>query len=338
MKTAPLIIVLVALCGCGEKKKPVGSGDGVRIAPKSAPEVPGTGEEKSSLAEFIRNKRVFVLMEKEGSDEEVFAQFYGNGSYQAGSMLDGVAVSTDEPDKSGKYEVEGLAITIISDDGTEIMLDSSVPEPARGDKLTLTQEDGSQEILLVTRVEEAGIVKVMAPSQGMLVDKTDPGRISPQLGVAAAEAAIGFIAGGDAGSFRAYLARGGDVNGRDKDGNTLVAIASTYGRTEIAKMLIEEEADLDRKNKDGSTALMAAAFLGQVEIVKLLVDAGADASLRNNTNSTALESAQLPWAEAKGWVELLNALIFLPVGQALDMEEVRTGRMAAVEILRNVGD
>ena len=77
MKTAPLIIVLVALCGCGEKKKPVGSGDGVRIAPKSAPGVPETGEEKSSLAEFIRNKRVFVLMEKEGSDEEVLLNSMG---------------------------------------------------------------------------------------------------------------------------------------------------------------------------------------------------------------------------------------------------------------------
>ena len=128
------------------------------------------------------------------------------------------------------------------------------------------------------------------------------------------------------------------MNGEDKDGNTLLAVTATFGRSDIAKMLVAAEADLDRKNKDGSTALMTAAFLGEVEVVKLLVEAGADASLRNNTNTTALEAAELSWAEAKGILDFLNALIFVPTGQPLDMEKVKAGRIAAADILKGVGD
>ena len=128
------------------------------------------------------------------------------------------------------------------------------------------------------------------------------------------------------------------MNGEDKDGNTLLAVTATFGRSDITKMLVAAEADLDRKNKDGSTALMTAAFLGEVEVVKLLVEAGADASLRNNTNTTALEAAELSWAEAKGILDFLNALIFVPTGQPLDMEKVKAGRVAAADILKGVGD
>ena len=331
-------VVLVAICGCGEKKEPVTTGEGMKIRQSIIQEASKVPEAKVLLADFIKNKRVFVLMEKDGRDEEVFAQFYGNGTYQNGVLSEGEAVTTDAPDMKGTYEVDGLAITFTSEEGKEILLDSPAPELSRGDKLTLTQEDGSQEILLVTRVEEAGIVKVVNSSFGKAPETDDPGA-EPFLGEATStDAAIGFIAGGDVASFRAYLENGGDVNGQDKDGNTLLAVAAAYGRSEIAKTLIAREAALDRKNKDGSTPLHSAAFLGQVGIVKLLIDAGADASIRNNTNSTAPESAELAWAEAKGWVELLNAIMYLPLGQALDMDEVKAGRAAAAELLRNVGD
>lgn len=324
-----MVILLVALGGCGEKKTPAVSGNEVPNSPAVVPVTPQVIVEEKTLAEFIKNKRVYIGV----GAETGFGQFYGNGTWQTGSVVNGVATTSGGSDEKGRYEVDELTITLISEDGGEDLLDFSSPEPVADDKLTITKETGDQEIVTIIKIEEAGIVQVVSSAS-----KGEKDANLEQQGASAADVAINFIVGGDAASMRSYLDKGGDVNGEDKDGNTLLAVTATFGRSDIAKMLVAAEADLDRKNKDGSTALMTAAFLGEVEVVKLPVEAGADASLRNNTNTTALEAAELSWAEAKGILDFLNALIFVPTGQPLDMEKVKAGRVAAADILKGVGD
>ena len=324
-----MVILLVSLSSCGEKKKAGGSANEVPVSPEVAPVTPQVIVEEKTLAEFIKNKRVYIGV----GAETGFGQFYGNGTWQSGSVVDGVATTSGGADEKGRYEVDELTITLISEDGGEDLLDFSTPEPVADDKLTITKETGDQEIVTIVKIEEAGIVQVVSSGS-----KDEKGAKLEQQGENAADVAISFIVGGDAASLRAYLDKGGDVNGEDKDGNTLLQVTATFGRSEIAKILVAAEADLDRKNKDGSTPLMTAAFLGEVEVVKLLVEAGADASLRNNDNTTALEAAELSWVEAKGIMDFLNALIFVPTGQPLDMEKVRAGRIAVADILKGVGD
>jgi hypothetical protein len=323
-----MVILLVALSGCGEKKKAVGSGNGVPISPEAAQVTPQVIVEEKTLAEFIKNKRVYIGV----GAETGFGQFYGNGTWQAGSVVDGVATTSGGSDEKGRYEVDELTITLISEDGGEDLLDFSSPQPVADDKLTITKETGDQEIVTIIKIEEAGIVQVVSS------DSKDEKGANLEQGANAADVAISFIVGGDAASLRAYLENGGDVNGEDREGNTLLQVTATFGRSEIAKILVAAEADLDRKNKDGSTPLMTAAFMGEVEVVKLLVEAGADASLRNNDNTTALEAAELSWEEAKGIMDFLNGLIFVPTGQALDMGKVKAGRIAAADILKGIGD
>ena len=54
-------------------------------------------------------------------------------------------------------------------------------------------------------------------------------------------------------------------------GSTPLISASLFGKTEIAKLLINAGANLDIQNNDGSTALITASFFCRLEIVKMLL-------------------------------------------------------------------
>ena len=144
MRKVLLVILLGALSGCGEKKKAVGNGKEDSISPEVAPGTPQLIVEETSLAEFIKNKRVYIGV----GAETGFGQFYGNGTWQSGSVVDGVAITSGGSDEKGRYEVDELTITLISEDGGEDLLDFSSPEPVVDDKLTITKETGDQEIVL----------------------------------------------------------------------------------------------------------------------------------------------------------------------------------------------
>ena len=143
---------------------------------------------------------------------------------------------------------------------------------------------------------------------------------------------------GNLDAVKQHIAAGTDLNLKDPNpvGNkdTALGMAAAFGKTDVAKALIEGGADLDTRNKDGSTPLHAAAFLCYPEIVQALVNKGADKNARNNSGSTALEGVELPWAVAKGIYELLDAILFKPVGAPLDYERIQETRPEIVEILR----
>ena len=316
-----MVILLVVLSGCGEKKKAEGSGSAVSITPKAAPVAPKVVVEEKTLAEYIKNKRVYIGV----GAETGFGQFYGNGSWQTGSIVDGVATTSGEPDQKGRYEVNELTATLISEDGGEDLLDFSSPEPVANDKLTITKDDGSQQVVTIIKIEEAGIVQVESvPSKG-------------GAGAGDVEDLLGAIITGDLQALEAFLESGGDINTRepDKERNTLMHIAVLFGKEESVKLLAKSGADLDLKNTNGTTPLMSAGFLGKRDLVKILLENGASQDVKDNGGMTALDVAAMSWEDAKGIVDFLNLAIFVPLGSPLDPNEVRAGREDCVDILRD---
>ena len=82
-----------------------------------------------------------------------------------------------------------------------------------------------------------------------------------------------------------------DVNAKNSDGYTALILASSNGRTEIVKMLLEKRADVNAKDKYNATALIKASSNGHTEIVAKLLDAGADVNAKNDYGYTALIQA-----------------------------------------------
>src|SRR5579859_8139072 len=68
-----------------------------------------------------------------------------------------------------------------------------------------------------------------------------------------------------------YLDRGLDPNSSDRDGNTILMIASRLGHTDLASTLIARKASLTRQTRHGDTALLMASLAGHLDMVKLLV-------------------------------------------------------------------
>ena len=81
------------------------------------------------------------------------------------------------------------------------------------------------------------------------------------------------------------LARGMDVDTADRNGNTLLIIASREGHFGIAKRLLDLNASPLKRNGFGESPLMLAALKNHLEIVKLLHAYG---SQINHTGWTAL--------------------------------------------------
>ncbi len=116
-------------------------------------------------------------------------------------------------------------------------------------------------------------------------------------------------------------------------GSSPLIIAATFGRTEVAKALIEAGAGIDQKNNDGSTALHTAALFCRTEIVKTLLDKGADKSVRNNAGSTALELVSGPFDTVKGTYDFFGTVL-KPFGLELDYERIEATRPKIAKMLK----
>jgi ankyrin repeat protein len=123
-----------------------------------------------------------------------------------------------------------------------------------------------------------------------------------------------------------HIEAGTDINMKDPmGGSTPLITAATFGKTAIAKALIDANADLDIKNNEGSTALHAAAFFCRIEIVQMLIDAGADKSIKNNHAATARQSVSVPFDQMKPIYEMIQKQLE-PIGLKLDLNEIETAR------------
>ena len=131
-----------------------------------------------------------------------------------------------------------------------------------------------------------------------------------------------------------HIAAGTDINMKNPmSGSTPLITAATFGKTAIAKALIDAYADLDVKNNEGSTALHAAAFFCRVEIVQMLLDAGTDKTLKNNHGATPGESVIGPFAEMKPIYEMIQQQLE-PLGLKLNFKDLEISRPVIAMMLK----
>lgn len=87
------------------------------------------------------------------------------------------------------------------------------------------------------------------------------------------------------------IARGAEVNDRDKRGATAIGRPSTLGEPDVLKFLLDHGALVNLQDENGTSPLMAAvtSSASAPRAVELLLAYGADLSLRNRDGYTALE-------------------------------------------------
>ena len=139
---------------------------------------------------------------------------------------------------------------------------------------------------------------------------------------------------GDLDAIHQHIRAGSDLNEREPAVSSSPLIsAAVFGKTEIARALIEAGADVNLKNNEGSTALHSAAFLCRLEIVEMLLENGADKELINNYGSTALQSVSAPFPDVKFIYDQFSKDLG-PLGFKLDYTYVEATRPRIAEMLR----
>jgi hypothetical protein len=119
-------------------------------------------------------------------------------------------------------------------------------------------------------------------------------------------------------ALKQHITAGSDLNEKDPMGGSSPLIsACLFGKTEMAKILLDAGVNLNFQNNDGSTALHTAAFFCRSEIVKLLLRKGADKTIKNKYGQTAYESVAGPYADVKPVYEGLGKMLE-PMGLKLD--------------------
>ena len=84
---------------------------------------------------------------------------------------------------------------------------------------------------------------------------------------------------GDVSFMAAILGEGGDINAKDKFGQTALMLAAVHGQSEVVRLLIGAGASFDVTAKHGLSALMLAVVNHHDAIARDLAAAGADMTL-----------------------------------------------------------
>ena len=131
-----------------------------------------------------------------------------------------------------------------------------------------------------------------------------------------------------------HIAAKSDLNEKESfGGSTPLISASLFGRTEIAKLLIDAGAYLNIQNNDGSTALITASFFCRDEIVKMLLAKKADKSIKNKYGQTAYEILLPSFEEAKPVYDMLGSAL-APMGLVLDYAHIKKTRPVILGMLK----
>lgn len=144
----------------------------------------------------------------------------------------------------------------------------------------------------------------------------------------------GAVLTGNLEAVKQHIEAGTDINKKEPmSGSTPLMSAATFNKPEIAKVLINANADLTVKNNDGGTALHTAAFFGRIKIVQLLIDAKADKTIRNNFGATPRETVMGDFAEIKPFYDMITQQL-QPMGFTLDMDELQKARPVVAMMLQ----
>jgi len=86
---------------------------------------------------------------------------------------------------------------------------------------------------------------------------------------------------------------GADVNASNKDGATILMLASDAGQKDVAALLIDHGANVNASTEKGWTPLMVASDAGQKDVAALLINHNANVNAATDTGSTSLIHASL---------------------------------------------
>ncbi len=142
------------------------------------------------------------------------------------------------------------------------------------------------------------------------------------------------VVAGNAEALKQHIAAGTNINEKDPYGGSSPLIsAALFGKTEMAKILIDAGADLNFQNNEGSTALITAAFFCRPEIVNMLLNKKADKTIKNKYSSTAYESVAGSFKDVKGTYEMMGKMLE-PMGLKLDLAYIEKTRPEIAAILK----
>lgn len=131
---------------------------------------------------------------------------------------------------------------------------------------------------------------------------------------------IARVRAGSVEEVKKLLSEGGDANGRDELGWSVLMHACSSGRKEVARLLIENGANVNARDRLGWTPLMVAAGKGHEDMVRLLLEKGADKSASNVYGDTAKTRASA--GRHTGVLTLLGVEVGSPPGSEQPAEQL----------------
>ena len=142
------------------------------------------------------------------------------------------------------------------------------------------------------------------------------------------------IVTGNMAILKQHIAAGTNLNEKDPIGGSSPLItACLFGKTEMARLLMDARVELNFQNNDGSTPLHTAAFFCRPEIVQLLLAKGADKSIKNKYGQTAYETVAGSFASVKNVYESIGKML-APMGLKLENAYLEKTRPQIAAMLR----
>ena len=135
-------------------------------------------------------------------------------------------------------------------------------------------------------------------------------------------------------ALKQHIEAGSDLNIKEGMGGSSPLITATlFGKTAMAKALIDAGANINLQNNDGSTALHVASFFCRPAIVKMLLAKGANRGIKNKYGSTAYESLLVPFKDVKGVYDMMGKML-APMGLKLDYTYIEATRPKIAAIIK----
>jgi hypothetical protein len=142
------------------------------------------------------------------------------------------------------------------------------------------------------------------------------------------------IVTGNMALLKQYITADANLNEKEPIGGSSPLItACLFGKSEMAKLLINAGVELNFQNNDGSTPLHTAAFFCRPEIVQLLLAKGADKTIKNKYGQTAYETVAGEFTKVKTVYETIGNML-APMGLKLDNAYIEKTRPQIAAMLK----
>ncbi|MCS3531915.1 ankyrin repeat domain-containing protein [Chryseobacterium sp. JUb7] len=115
---------------------------------------------------------------------------------------------------------------------------------------------------------------------------------------------VDLVKKNDISAVKSAFGNGANINYQDKNGRSLLLIATINKQLEMVKLLVSYKADVNLQDHQSDSAFLYAGASGQTELVKLFLKNGARFDIFNRYNGTAL----IPACE-RGHVETVKVLV-----------------------------